>query len=282
MNKSRQARFHCPGCHRPFSPRGLTQHITKSQRPSCRALQATPAFQSLRHNLISSARLLTPWTPDPANAADTTHAANTPDASATTNTYTVNTLEDPQPTGHEGAVAAGGYQDSAGVADDEDAAGATNHEDVAMAAGSEDTAEALLDADIFETLVQDFNCSSDPGPFHPTPPDQPHADRSQSSDSAPPSPEHLEHDNYDQPTVFIDHFPHGNPGARMHEAPQGHHIYQSSEDMFGSSHWAPFRSQRDWQIAHWAKTRGPMSSALADLLAIPNVRTRHLFAISRY
>ena len=133
-----------------------------------------------------------------------------------------------------------------------------------------------------ERNMQDFNCSSDPGPFHPTPPDQPHADRSQSSDSAPASPEHLEHDNYDQPTVFINHFPHGNPGARMHEAPQGHHIYHSSEDMFGSSHWAPFRSQRDWQIAHWAKTQGPTSSALANLLAIPNVRTRHLFAISRY
>jgi hypothetical protein len=35
--------------------------------------------------------------------------------------------------------------------------------------------------------------------------------------------------------------------------------------------WAPFQSQCDWQVAHWAKMRGPTSSAFTDLLAIPEV-----------
>ncbi|KAI9440325.1 hypothetical protein H4582DRAFT_1796975, partial [Lactarius indigo] len=35
--------------------------------------------------------------------------------------------------------------------------------------------------------------------------------------------------------------------------------------------WAPFRTQCDWEIARWAKLRGPSSSAVADLLAIPEV-----------
>ncbi|KAH9040509.1 hypothetical protein EDB85DRAFT_1858737, partial [Lactarius pseudohatsudake] len=47
--------------------------------------------------------------------------------------------------------------------------------------------------------------------------------------------------------------------------------YQSSHETFGSSIWALFRSKCDWEIACWAKTRGPMSSAVADILAIPEV-----------
>ncbi|KAH9017210.1 hypothetical protein EDB85DRAFT_2076133 [Lactarius pseudohatsudake] len=48
-------------------------------------------------------------------------------------------------------------------------------------------------------------------------------------------------------------------------------MYQSSHETFGSSIWAPFRSKCDWEIACWAKTRGPTSSAVADILAIPEV-----------
>ncbi|KAH8995564.1 hypothetical protein EDB86DRAFT_2763520, partial [Lactarius hatsudake] len=38
--------------------------------------------------------------------------------------------------------------------------------------------------------------------------------------------------------------------------------------------WAPFHSQCDWEIALWAKTRGPTSSALTELLRIPEVSDR--------
>lgn len=235
------------------------------------------------------------WASDPANAVDTTHTADIPEVSVTSNTHPDNSLEVAELTGHEGAVATGGYNDCAGAGNDEDAAGVaahedaagavnhedatggTNHEDTAAAADSEDTADALLDADLFETLIQDFNCSSTPGPDQPTPPDQPPADGSQPSDPAPPPPAHIEYGDSDSPTVVVDHFPHGNPGAPISEAHQGRHIYQTSQDLFGPSLWAPFRSQRDWQIAHWAKTRGPTSSALGELLAIPNVRARLLF-----
>ncbi|KAH7917158.1 hypothetical protein BV22DRAFT_1026893, partial [Leucogyrophana mollusca] len=35
--------------------------------------------------------------------------------------------------------------------------------------------------------------------------------------------------------------------------------------------WAPFSSQTDWDIARWAKLRGPSSTAFSELLAIPGV-----------
>ncbi|KAN0131614.1 hypothetical protein V8E53_010456 [Lactarius tabidus] len=41
--------------------------------------------------------------------------------------------------------------------------------------------------------------------------------------------------------------------------------------VFGDSVWAPFHSQCDWEIACWAKMHGPSSSAMEELLAIPEV-----------
>lgn len=35
--------------------------------------------------------------------------------------------------------------------------------------------------------------------------------------------------------------------------------------------YAPFESKLDWCVAHWAKTCGPTSSALTDLLGIDEV-----------
>ena len=35
--------------------------------------------------------------------------------------------------------------------------------------------------------------------------------------------------------------------------------------------YAPFNSQADWEFAKWAKLRGPTSTAVTDLLSIPDV-----------
>jgi hypothetical protein len=68
------------------------------------------------------------------------------------------------------------------------------------------------------------------------------------------------------------HFLHGSAGAPVPGAHQGQSLYDASQEALGSSPWAPFRSQCDWEIAHWAKMCGPTSSALTDFLAIPEVR----------
>lgn len=74
-------------------------------------------------------------------------------------------------------------------------------------------------------------------------------------------------------TVVVEHFPSGSPGAPIPGAPQGQSLYEAHQSAPGDSVWAPFLSQRDWDIAHWAKTRGPTSSAVTALLAIPEVRS---------
>ena len=76
-------------------------------------------------------------------------------------------------------------------------------------------------------------------------------------------------------TQIVDRFPHGQPGAPVLApvtgTPQSATVYESTQDILGESVWAPFDSQCDWELAYWAKMRGPTSSAVTDLLAIPGV-----------
>ena len=44
--------------------------------------------------------------------------------------------------------------------------------------------------------------------------------------------------------------------------------------------WAPFNSKLDWEIARWAKIRGPGSTAVTDLLRIDGVRCLNQYSIS--
>jgi hypothetical protein len=100
---SRAAQVHCRGCNRVFTPRGLSQHPSRSRSPICRAAHATiqlpVTFQ--------------------------THAAS-------------NLASNPVPTSwdHDN-------EDATGAADQlEDATGAANHEDAARAA-DQDTARVV-------------------------------------------------------------------------------------------------------------------------------------------
>ncbi len=79
------------------------------------------------------------------------------------------------------------------------------------------------------------------------------------------------------PNVVVENFPHGHPGAPVAGTPQGASVYKSTQDILGESLWAPFQSQCDWEIARWAKMRGPTSSAVTELLAIPGVCVYLLF-----
>ncbi|KAF8264342.1 hypothetical protein EI94DRAFT_1772698 [Lactarius quietus] len=93
-------------------------------------------------------------------------------------------------------------------------------------------------------------------------------------------------------TQYIDPSPAGMP-EQWHSASSDHtesmgsridnpvpppHIHLEPGNSGGaspmSSIWAPFCSQRDWEIVRWAKMCGPTSSALAELLAIPEIVDR--------
>lgn len=65
----------------------------------------------------------------------------------------------------------------------------------------------------------------------------------------------------------------GTPGAAVSSNHQ--HAYERDQDALDgdarSIPWTPFISEIDWEVARWAKLRGPSSTALTELLKIPQV-----------
>ena len=72
-------------------------------------------------------------------------------------------------------------------------------------------------------------------------------------------------------TVVIDHFPFGSPGASIPGMPCGTSTHESGRDTSMESMWAPFRSQKDWEIAHWVKMCSSSSSDVDSLMAVSGV-----------
>jgi hypothetical protein len=63
----------CPGCERRFSPRGLSQHISKSRDARCRAIGGTGAPDASQVPVVSFPDLVSQRPPDPFSLSDTGH-----------------------------------------------------------------------------------------------------------------------------------------------------------------------------------------------------------------
>ena len=80
--------------------------------------------------------------------------------------------------------------------------------------------------------------------------------------------------------VIVNYFPFGHPDAPVPGMEHGLSVYETTCESLGDSLWAPFRSQCDWEFARWAKMRGPTSTAVTELLAIPEVCTCWLLQVA--
>ncbi|KAI0037826.1 hypothetical protein FA95DRAFT_1506445, partial [Auriscalpium vulgare] len=92
-------------------------------------------------------------------------------------------------------------------------------------------------------------------------------------------------ESFGQRRAVIVPFPLDSAGAPLGAAtgtqhPSEYHTYLDRlQDLSGPSlscadnRYAPFQSQLDWQVAQWAKLRGPGSTAFSELLAIEGVST---------
>ncbi|KAH9005590.1 hypothetical protein EDB86DRAFT_3061765 [Lactarius hatsudake] len=123
-----------------------------------------------------------------------------------------------------------------------------------------DTAD-ITDADVYEQLTHNAqNFTAYPEQEHSVEQASPTQSQSIEPQHPPPiSPICSKPDDLNLlPELIVDHFPYGSAGVPA----------------LGTSIWAPFRSQCDWELAHWAKMRGPTSSAVAALLAVPQLVDR--------
>lgn len=265
-----QSRLRCQGCNKVFSYHGLTLHIAKTERPLCRAVNAalqTPtilqSFAIAGHPLVPD---LNPVPPGPSGAflgngtspvsgvrqssceiAGADHGnVLWPCRDSSTNTYiSDDNMNDPE----DGIN---------GVLDPEDSIN-----------GILDTVDAAdsLDADAYEHLTDGVTVSNVVIPEGVPPIEQGEAEQ------PPPDPLIQVDEPNSEPMseLVITHFPTGSPGAPIPDVNQGSTMHQARRAAPDSSNWAPFCSKLDWEIACWAKTRGPTSSALTELLGIPEV-----------
>lgn len=75
--------------------------------------------------------------------------------------------------------------------------------------------------------------------------------------------------------VVID-YPNPRAGERLRQEDSSYTGYEKSVQDSENNIYAPFSSKREWEIARWAKLRGPGSTAFTDLLKIDGVSFRFL------
>ena len=78
-------------------------------------------------------------------------------------------------------------------------------------------------------------------------------------------------DSHPQVVRYSETFPSSRAGHPLpHSAASTDSVY--AKIVCGQDNlWAPFASEMDWKVAHWAKLRGPGSTAFSDLLNIEGV-----------
>ncbi|KAE9397784.1 hypothetical protein BT96DRAFT_1034641 [Gymnopus androsaceus JB14] len=70
----------------------------------------------------------------------------------------------------------------------------------------------------------------------------------------------------------IEHYPDIRAGKPVgSRAPEHDHYHDRLHAADVDNPWRPFKSELDWHVACWAKTRGPSSTALTELLSIPGL-----------
>ncbi|KAI0833510.1 hypothetical protein BC628DRAFT_1308548 [Trametes gibbosa] len=254
----------CEGCTKTFQKVGdLRQHLRKTKKPSC--------------------------SPDPEGDPGPSGSALDEDT----------IMEDPPPVPFEGDFYGDDYrdQDFPGFGDDIDAAHLSallQHAPVAQE-GSDDEddeeSEAVgrdaLDAyerDHGEQILNEPHAGSHDEDILPRPPpladaalpnapQQAEADELDDRAAAPGGVDAASHDHLRTEPVHIVHFG-GQAGAPV-DTPtlptSGYRAYGDRVEGSANNPYAPFRSEIDWRVAEWAKTRSPTSNAFSELLEIKGI-----------
>ena len=68
---------------------------------------------------------------------------------------------------------------------------------------------------------------------------------------------------------FTEQYPDSHAGRPLSDA-EPHSIYSNTST--SENPYAPFKDRLNWEIARWAKLRGPSSTACSELLSIPGVQ----------
>jgi hypothetical protein len=251
----------CPGCGKPFKRSGLAHHLRQSKNPQCRS---PGARQQLDHDL-GMQEILGDIPPIPVSGPAVMDAHE----------------NEPREQFQLGVDPAGDvFGDYADYDFGIDAEVAEEDQDMDEPSTDEDESDGLAETQEEEEIaLYDALLAEEEQRLEPERPSQCPGIADQESDrdllnlhvplrlrggfEAPLSnrPEIMEFSTGNAGAVYKRNHRHGN---------QGYHQSVSPAD--NPNPYGPFSLKLDWEIAHWAKMRGPGSNALTELLSIEGVR----------
>jgi hypothetical protein len=256
----------CLGCEKVFTPSGHTRHVRRTHRASCRTNGQSAHPQMASRSLVQ--------TPTPSDA----HSIISEDRNLNQSSALLPEHEATSPS----------YDRDAGkflVPSQESSIDSQITDDHDAVDGEDDLADQL-DAEALELLQQDANHSpTNHSPTNHSPTSHSEPDTSDSTQSSAPPLQYgftvnsATTNHSAGSNAIIDLFPFGQPGEPVPGMQQSSTLYEATRDSLGDFVWAPFRSQCDWEFARWAKMRGPTSTAVTELLAIPGVCQHRLVLI---
>ncbi|KZT74261.1 hypothetical protein DAEQUDRAFT_787639 [Daedalea quercina L-15889] len=244
----------CKGCNRNFSQRGYATHLAQTTRPACIAVREG----YIHHNKT---------VPDNAlmeNIDDTPDRNPIPFEGDYFREYLPEEFDvgrDTSPSGPDPAntsshAADGGCEEGAGVGEE---------------------AEVEGDADDDDDDYDDGIPSWEPPPLSP-PSDGSHVPMDEDTNEHAGSLDPRERHGIESRTsskTFVEHFPSHRAGEVLEDHGAGpdseHKAYAISVGITEEKPFAPFQSKLDWELARWAKMRGPGATAVTDLLKIENL-----------
>lgn len=223
----------CPGCHRSFASGAWGQHIARTANPACRAI-----YDEKRSYLPGTEEHLDPQ-PD----------------------------DDDSPRVFDGDFFGNDYTE-------EDFPGWDGQENDDSSGSRSERSDDSESSDPYSSSDDDEGPNLEPPPAAQTPTPHSGPDPMDDEHGRPLNPDErrqAEEDIWIKP--IVQEFP-GRAGEAIEEnIESGYQGYKRS--LGGNPHdnpYAPFTSKIDWEMAHWAKMRGPGSTAVTELMGIEDVR----------
>lgn len=289
--------INCTGCGRHFSVRGYTQHVYSTSRKSCIQVYRR-ALEQLQDNEEADSMS----NDEDMEQGDDEEASECPTSSSGGMPFSrhgeeYRDEEDPWPEDGNPDDTVGKYANLSLVL-----LKLMNHlVDWPPTSDSEDGDDISIDQQVLEDVpIEDSGPTTPPRPSSPpTNPedgddisiDQQVLEDVPSEDSGPTTPLHPssapmnQQGDRDQTHTIVS-FPSEPAGAPITATAVPQSQYGAYQALFGDNIYAPFTSETDWWMAQWAKTRGPSSTAVNELLAFVCILFHvllfsYLFCVSR-
>lgn len=234
----------CPGCRKSFSFGSLSQHLARTSRPACRAI-----YEQQRAYIPGAEDSDSNHTSQPSDDEE-----DTQQTVAFVGDYFGDDYNDEDLPGWGNP----GNEPSSSSSSSDDSNPSLSLSSSDESSSSDEEPELFLEAPAPPTK----NAQLDP---IPDPMDDEHGQT-----LTPEERRRAEEDVWAE--LVVCKFP-GQAGAPIEE--ENKSGYTSYKDSLGkrskNNPYAPFTSKTDWEMARWAKLRGPSSTAVTELMQIENV-----------